>query len=161
MLVKAIIEEDFNHYQMPVLLICTTKCSGKCYTEGDIPPSVCHNSDLKNRLTLAIADKKIIKKYLSNPITSAVCLAGLEPFDQFEDVFNFISELRTAHKCDDTVVIYTGYNKNEIFPKINALKMFPNIIVKFGRYIPGQERHYDDVLGVRLASDNQYAEKIS
>ena len=36
-----------------------------------------------------------------------------------------------------------------------------NIIIKFGRYIPNQEKHYDDVLGIELASDNQYAEVIS
>lgn len=36
-----------------------------------------------------------------------------------------------------------------------------NIIVKFGRFIPNQHPHYDEVLGINLASDNQYAEKIS
>ena len=37
---------------------------------------------------------------------------------------------------------------------------FTNIIIKFGRYIPNQKPHYDEVLGVNLASDNQYAERI-
>ena len=38
---------------------------------------------------------------------------------------------------------------------------FRNIIVKFGRFIPDQESHYDEVLGVNLASNNQYAKKLS
>ena len=41
------------------------------------------------------------------------------------------------------------------------LKKFKNIIVKFGRYVGGQQAHFDEVLGVYLASDNQFAEKIS
>ena len=50
---------------------------------------------------------------------------------------------------------------NEILNKVTVLKRFPNIIIKFGRYIPNQQPHYDEVLGVNLASDNQYAERIS
>ena len=45
--------------------------------------------------------------------------------------------------------------------KINILKQYPNIIIKFGRFKPNQKSHYDDVLGVNLISDNQYGEKIS
>ena len=41
------------------------------------------------------------------------------------------------------------------------LKKYSNIIIKFGRFIPNQKPHYDPVLGVELASDNQYGEKIS
>ena len=40
-------------------------------------------------------------------------------------------------------------------------RYFKNIIIKFGRYIPNQQAHYDDILGVNLASNNQYAIKIS
>ena len=49
----------------------------------------------------------------------------------------------------------------EIKEYIDKLKAFPNIIVKFGRYIPNHEKHFDEVLGIYLASDNQYAERIS
>jgi hypothetical protein len=41
------------------------------------------------------------------------------------------------------------------------LQQIPNIIIKYGRYIPNQASHYDNVLGVYLASNNQFAEKIS
>ena len=50
---------------------------------------------------------------------------------------------------------------DEILSKIEDLLKFSNIIIKFGRYIPGQKPHYDEILGVNLASDNQYAEVIT
>jgi hypothetical protein len=43
----------------------------------------------------------------------------------------------------------------------NWLRYYKNIYVKFGRYLVGQEPHYDEVLGVTLASDNQYGKKVS
>ena len=65
---------------------------------------------------------------------------------------------------NDDIVIYTGYNKEEErsqdlieFIKKNQYK---NIIIKYGRYIPNQTPHYDEILGVKLASDNQYAERL-
>ena len=51
--------------------------------------------------------------------------------------------------------------KEEIADKINILKRYDNIVVKFGRFLPGHKKHYDEVLGVELASPNQYAEVIS
>jgi hypothetical protein len=44
---------------------------------------------------------------------------------------------------------------------VEDLTRFDNIIVKFGRYIPDNKPHFDEVLGVNLASPNQYAKKIS
>ena len=79
---------------------------------------------------------------------------------QFEEVKALIKKFRD-NGCNDEFVIYTGYNKNEISSQIEALKQFKNIIVKFGRFVPGQEKHFDDVLGVYLASPNQRAERIS
>ena len=40
-------------------------------------------------------------------------------------------------------------------------KKFNNIIIKFGRYIPNSSKKYDDVLGVYLSSENQYALKLN
>jgi hypothetical protein len=62
---------------------------------------------------------------------------------------------------NDDIVIYTGYNESEVSEQIERLRYFKNIIIKFGRYIPNQQAHYDDILGVNLASNNQYAIKIS
>ena len=33
------------------------------------------------------------------------------------------------------------------------------IAIKYGRFIPNQETHFDSMLGVTLASPNQYAKK--
>ena len=85
---------------------------------------------------------------------------GLEPLDQFDEIVEFIELLREVFKCEDDVVIYTGYNKDEISDQIDSLRKYKNIIVKFGRYVPNQPAHYDEVLGVYLASDNQYAEQL-
>ena len=86
-------------------------------------------------------------------------MQGLEPFDSWSDLKEFVKKLREYN--NDDIVIYTGYNKDEVIKYIKELSVYPNIIVKFGRYIPNQEKHYDDVLGVYLASNNQYAERIS
>ena len=86
-------------------------------------------------------------------------MQGLEPFDSWDDLLKLIGETRNL--TDDDIVIYTGYNKDEIKDKIYLLSEYKNIIIKYGRYVPNQEKHYDDILGVYLASNNQYAEKIS
>ena len=44
---------------------------------------------------------------------------------------------------------------------MNLLKKYKNIIIKFGRYIPNRPKKYDNILGIDLVSDNQYAEVIS
>lgn len=84
---------------------------------------------------------------------------GLEPFEQFAEVYSFVVEFRDF--SEDDIVIYTGFNKDEIEPCIEKLRQFKNIIIKYGRYIPNDKSHIDNVLGIKLASQNQYAEKIS
>ena len=69
----------------------------------------------------------------------------------------FAHELRQY--TSDDIVIYTGYYKEEIIDKVNLLNQLGNIVIKYGRYIPNQEKHYDGILGVNLASNNQYAER--
>lgn len=160
MIIKTIVDEDFVQYKQPCMYIGTAFCDGKCCKEAGIPLSVCINDEWRDAATVAMADEAIIERYLSNDITKAICFAGLEPFEQFEQMFNLISKLRNEYHCNDTVVIYTGYYKDEIEKQIEALRCFKNIIIKFGRYIPGNPGRYDEVLGVHLASDNQYAEQI-
>ena len=105
-------------------------------------------------------DKSLTERYLSNPITSAIVIGGLEPFDQEKEVFNLIEEFR--QKTDDDIVIYTGFYPEEIEFQVRALAArHKNIIIKFGRYVPNKPKRYDEVLGVTLASDNQFAVKIS
>lgn len=161
MKVKTIVDEDFVNYKVPTMYIGTATCSGKCCKEAGIPLSVCQNDEWREAATIVIPDDEIIKRYIRNPITKAICFAGLEPFESFPEMLGLICNLRLKYHCNDTVVIYTGYNKTEILSEIVRLQRFKNIVVKFGRFVPNNEPHFDDVLGVTLASSNQYAEKIS
>ena len=81
--------------------------------------------------------------------------------DSFAELILFISKLRYMG-IDDDVVIYTGYTKEELIEAqyLEPLKGLGNIVIKYGRYLPNNKPHYDDVLGVNLASDNQYAERL-
>ena len=153
MKIKGLISEDFVNYKKTAMTIMFPYCTFKCGTE------YCQNSPLVKleNIELSIAD--IINRYIDNPITESVVMQGLEPFDSWNDLIEFVKQLREL--CDDDIVIYTGYNKEEIIDKVETLCKYKNIVIKFGRYIPNQEKHYDEVLGVSLASSNQYAERIS
>jgi organic radical activating enzyme len=158
MKIKGIVHEDFVNYKKPSMFISTATCSFKCDKESGV--KCCQNSSLAAQPNLDVEISEIIDSYMKNPITKAIVLGGLEPMDQFADVAALIGTLRYAGSRDD-VVIYTGYKPDEISYKLSVLEQWPNIIVKFGRFIPNSESRYDDVLGVTLASKNQYAEKIS
>lgn len=154
MLVKGIIAEDFINYKKPSMVIECPTCNFKC------GKNLCQNSSLTDTPNYDLMNQNIVNFYLKNDITCAIIFAGLEPFDSFNQMCLLIQQLREY--TNDDIVIYTGYEPSEISEKISWLKeYYKNIIVKFGRYIPNQTSHYDPVLGVQLASDNQYAEKIS
>lgn len=159
MIVKGITDEDFVNYKLPSMFIASPTCTFKC--EKEAWSSCCQNSSLAAAKEYDVNPDVVIKRYLRNPITKAICFGGLEPFDRIFDVLEFVSALRIKFKCDDPVVIYTGYYPHEIELSLQRLAKYKNIIVKFGRYVPGEEPHYDEVLGVMLASSNQYAEVIS
>lgn len=158
MIVKGIIDEDFINYKKPSMVIEMPTCTFKC--DKDYGKPICQNSNLVMAQNIEIDALQIIYRYLTNPITKAIVFQGLEPFDSFDDMISIIYELRQNYMNQDDIVIYTGYNKDEIKDKIEYLKKYPNIIIKFGRYIPNQLSHFDDILGVQLASPNQYAECI-
>ena len=159
MKVKAIIDEDFINYRKPSMMLATCYCDWKCLLEKNLPISICQNSLLFKQKDIEISIDKLIDRYLNNPITQAIVIGGLEPFKQFKDVLEFIKEFRK--NSSDDIVIYTGYYENEIQKQLKQLQEIDNIIIKFGRFIPDSNKRYDDVLGVWLASDNQYAVKIS
>ena len=156
MIVKGIIDEDFINYKKPSMVIEFPYCSFKCDKECN--QQVCQNSALVKEQDIEISVKKIVNRYLNNPITKAIVCQGLEPFDSVHDLFLLISALR--EKTDDDIIIYTGYNKTEIEKHLHFFSKFSNIIIKFGRFIPNQPSHFDEVLGVTLASPNQYAERL-
>ena len=153
MLIKGLISEDFVNYKKPAMTIMFPYCTFKCGTE------YCQNSPLSKAEDIEMDISNIVIRYLNNPITESVVMQGLEPFDSWNDLIEFVKQLRES--TDDDIVIYTGYYKEEIVDKIALLSKYKNIVIKYGRYIPRQEKHYDEVLGVYLASSNQYAERIS
>lgn len=160
MQIKTIIDEDFINYKTTSMFISTCYCNWKCCVEQELDKSICQNSQTALQPNINISVDEIFNRYISNPITSAIIIGGLEPLLQFEEIYDLIKYFR-EHNCNNDIVIYTGYYRNEIEKQINKLKQYSNIIIKFGRYIPNQKSHYDNVLGVNLASDNQYAERIS
>lgn len=141
------------------MMLATCCCDWKCLKELNLDISVCQNSQIVEQKNIEVSIESIINRYLNNPITQAVVIGGLEPMLQFEEVLEFIKQFR--QRSNDDIVIYTGYYPEEIKDKIEQLKQYKNIIVKFGRYIPNRNKRFDNVLGIWLASDNQFAIKIS
>ena len=158
MKIKGIIFEDFVNYKKPAMTIEFPICKNfKC--DKECGQQVCQNSDLVRSPTHDVPIDKIILSYLKNSITNALVCQGLEPFDSKEDLYQLIKMFRK--RTNDDIVIYTGYTEEELFFEIEFLKrVYNNIIIKFGRFIPNQSNHYDEILGVYLASSNQYAKKI-
>ena len=155
MKILGIIDEDFVNYKEPCMVVEFPYCDFKCDKENG--NQICQNYALLKENIIDIAYSSIINRYINNDITKAIVFQGLEPFDSKYDMMTLISLLRV--KTKDPIIIYTGYNKNKISLKlINSLTSFKNIIIKWGRYIPNQQSHYDKILGINLVSDNQYAE---
>lgn len=181
MKIKGIIDEDFINYKIPSMYIATATCTFKC--DKEYGNKICQNCDLVKQSDIDISDDTIVERYKANPISKAIVFGGLEPIDQFVQLVSLISKFRISEIQDD-IVIYTGFNKNELenakwdsylvdpdgveqywrstnLNCIEVLQKFENIVIKYGRYIPNQQPHFDNVLGLYLASDNQYAERIS
>ena len=159
MKLKFVKPEDFVNYKKCSLFLGTCYCDRKCCIENNLPCSICQNYPRSNNPIKDIPNEKIFDLYKKNNLMEAIIFGGLEPMKQFEEMLEFISEFRNISNND--IVIYTGYYPEEISDKIAQLTKFSNIIVKFGRYIPNKPNRYDDILGITLASDNQYAKKIS
>lgn len=156
MLVKDIIDTDIVNYKDISMFIIFPYCTFKCGKE------LCQNSKVALMPNIDISIDSIIKRYISNPISKAIVCGGLEPFDSWDDLYQLVTKFRN-NNIKDVIVIYTGYTAEEINDKgyIEKLKKYPNIIIKFGRFIPNQPHYYDDLLGVELTSSNQYSMRIS
>ena len=157
MIVKVILDEDFSNYKKPSMLIGFPHCSFKC--DFDYGCQVCQNSTLASMKDIYISTDEIVKRYVNNNLTTAIVCGGLEPFDTYYSLMCLVCKIREV--SNDDIIIYTGYDVEEILDEINELSKYPNIIVKFGRFSPDSIKRYDDLLGIWLASDNQYAERIS
>jgi len=160
MIIKGLVDEDFVNYHIPSMFIASSKCDWKCCVECGKSNDMCQNSPLYKAKSIELSAGEIFRRYASNPITHALVIGGLEPMLQFDEVWDVIEHFRISGVNDD-IVIYTGYYPDEIYNKVEQLKRFTNIVIKFGRYIPNDEKHFDNVLGVYLASKNQFAIRIS
>ena len=167
MLLRGLIDEDIVNYRKTSMYLAFPSCTFKC--EKECGAQVCQNSPLACAPLIDIAPETICERYLNNPITSAIVCAGLEPFDSKFDLLSLVDCLRRRYECNDEIIIYTGYTEEELNDDANHEQHFifenvvkySNIIIKFGRFVPGEEPHYDDILGVKLASSNQYAKRMS
>ena len=160
MKLRAVESERFQDYKLPSLFLAACSCDFKCCKEQKLNRNICQNELLFKLPIQEIPDDELLGRFREDPIQKAVVIGGMEPFLQFEELLSLIRTFRAAGE-GAPFVIYTGYYPEEIADQLDALKAYPNIIVKFGRYIPGQQPHYDSVLGISLASDNQFARKIS
>ena len=152
MKLKGVIFEDFVNYKRPCMTLEFPYCTFKC---GN---TLCQNSFLANAPNIDVDIDSLIERYCGNTITSAVCFQGLEPFDSFTDLLSFVTKFR--EKCNDDIVIYTGYYEDEISNMLTYLKKYDNIIIKFGRYLTNQNNRFEPLLGITLVSNNQYAKRI-
>ncbi len=164
MQIKGIVDEDFVNYKKPSMVVMFPSCTFKC--DKETGQQVCQNSTLAAADDIEIGAMNIVSRYDSNPITKAMVFAGLEPLDSFSDMLVLGSVLR--YVSQDDIVIYTGYTEEEVDNMQNEngryidqiKKILSPCIIKYGRYLPNQNKHYDETLGVYLASDNQYAKAV-
>ena len=76
-----IIDEDFVNFKKPCMVLEFPYCDFKCERECRL--QVCQNSRLAGIPPLDLNDLYIIERYTKNPITEAVVMQGLEPFDSW------------------------------------------------------------------------------
>ena len=145
MKVSGIIIEDFVNYRKPSLFIGFSMCDFKCQKEFGV---VCQNATLIQQ-SQNVDSRTLVQVYKDNPITKAIVFGGLEPFYNPKELLELVQAFREI--TEDEIVIYSGYNEDEIQETIEVLKKYSNIIVKFGRFCGGKEKSYDEVLDVELS----------
>lgn len=158
MKIKFLIDEDFSNYKTCAMFIGCPHCTFKCEKDCGIP-GICANSALAKAPIIDVSPSEIVERYMNNPISSAVVFGGLEPMDSLDSLIPLVTLFRLH--TQDPIIIYTGYTEEEAKQAVEELRNYPNIIIKFGRFVPNATPRYDEVLGVTLVSDNQYAVKIS
>ena len=125
MKVKGITDEDFVQYKKPSMFIGMPSCSFKCDKECGKP--VCQNSELAAAPIIDINPVELANRFYNNPITEAIVFGGLEPFDSFDEMWEFLRVIAGLYVvCYDVqqapdIVIYTGYYPSEIYEKLKTL----------------------------------------
>lgn len=158
--VKEIVWEAFQDYKIPGMLLAMCFCDWKCLIEKKLDISICQNCQLSKLDSIEIDIEDLFSRYCQSKISKSIIFGGLEPLLQFDEVVSVIDYFR-KNNCTDDIVIYTGYYPDEKKEAISILSQYKNIIMKFGRFEPNSKSVFDSVLGVSLASSNQFALKIS
>ena len=159
MKLRGIVWEDFVNFKEPSMFLITPYCDFKC--DKEYGTQICQNLPIIKEPIVNIKIEDLFERFMSNPITTSIVIGGLEPFhkDSFDEVYDLVDYFRW-NNFFGPIVIYTGYDAPEVIDQCMCLSKFDNIIVKFGRYIPGHKKHYDELLGVELSSPNQYASEL-
>ena len=153
---KGLVEEDFINYKKPSMFLIFPYCSFKC--DKECGRDICQNHALAQQQITYIEASNIFDRYKNNPISNSIVFGGLEPFDSMQSLKCLVQGFRNI--TNDDIVIYTGYKEDELTDELKWLRQYKNIIIKFGRFIPDKESHYDEILGVNLSSPNQYGKYI-
>lgn len=161
MKIKGLVDEDYANYSKPSMFIIFPSCSFKCDKENGC--NLCQNSHLAQEPVINISINNLLHRYNENEITKAIVCGGLEPFDTSNELLDFIDTAREYFCIRDEIIIYTGYTEEELKNDFafKQIIQYPNIIIKFGRFRPNLEGRYDEVLGIKLASNNQYAKRYN
>lgn len=169
MKLKGLINEDFVNYRLPSMYLIFPYCNFKCDIENKV--ALCQNASLAREPIIQVDTDQLCKNFIENPITQAIVCGGLEPMESICELVDFVKKLRNDFHCDAPVVIYTGFTEDELArgatwhdwhgEKYTQLISYNNVVIKFGRFRPNQKPHFDEVLGVNLASDNQYAREFN
>ena len=136
MKIKNLIDEDFVNYKEPSMFIATSSCTFKCDKEAGC--QVCQNSQLAAAPSVEISAAELWERYLNNPITSAVVIAGLEPFDTPDDLIAFLEEGRrqdVLKKKFTTIVIYTGYTEEEVCNQFDWIYEYLDVLFLIKNHI--------------------------
>ena len=84
MLIKGLIDESFVDYKKPSMYIAFPFCNWKCEREAGC--AICQNSQLAHEPIIEISEIEIISRYVKNPITKAIVMSGLEPFNSIDEL---------------------------------------------------------------------------
>lgn len=155
--IRGIKDQVFQDYKKASMLIACADCTFKCQKQGLCDIGACQNHPLMDSPILDVDDAQIVRRYTSNPLTHAIIIGGFEPMDQPDELLALIKQFRKV--TADDIVIFTGYYIHQLRHIADDILNQGNIIVKFGRYDQSKPPRYDNVLGVQLASSNQYAVK--
>lgn len=131
------LEEDLVDYKRAGMFLAFPTCTFKCAKElGLDPKDICQNYANISEPAKEYSLEELWQIYDKNPLTESFILGGLEPLDSFDDVMKFIKFIREEKKCEDDIVIYTGYFDIEIQDKMDILSRYKPVLLKCGRYKP-------------------------